>query len=189
MLEILIVVLVIAADQATKAIAAKILPTLVDSTYPLWEGVFHFTYVENRGAAFGMLQNKRIVFLVITSISIVLMIWLLISQRKRKPAAMPVLARAGIALILAGAVGNMIDRIWLGYVRDMLSFTLINFAVFNIADSAVCIGAALTGISLLFTKKGKEYFDSIDGERKKKKRNGGKDSADRESGNGDSGRG
>ena len=113
MLEILIVVLVIAADQATKAIAAKILPTLADSTYPLWEGVFHFTYVENRGAAFGMLQNKRIVFLVITSISIVLMIWLLISQRKRKPAAMPVLARAGIALILAGAVGNMIDRIWL----------------------------------------------------------------------------
>ena len=142
MLEILIVVLVIAADQATKAIAAKILPTLADSTYPLWEGVFHFTYVENRGAAFGMLQNKRIVFLVITSISIVLMIWLLISQRKRKPAAMPVLARAGIALILAGAVGNMIDRIWLGYVRDMLSFTLINFAKVAKSDEAARLAMA-----------------------------------------------
>ena len=165
MLEILIVVLVIAADQATKAIAAKILPTLADSTYPLWEGVFHFTYVENRGAAFGMLQNKRIVFLVITSISIVLMIWLLISQRKRKPAAMPVLARAGIALILAGAVGNMIDRIWLGYVRDMLSFTLINFAVFNVADAAISVGGVLLVIDVLFCKKGKAVLAELDGKK------------------------
>ena len=69
--------------------------------------------------------------------------------------------RISLALIFAGALGNFIDRVALGYVRDMLYFKLIDFPVFNVADSAICIGAAILIIDVLFFK-GKTFIDSLD---------------------------
>ncbi|MBQ3108964.1 MAG: signal peptidase II [Clostridia bacterium] len=166
MLETIIIVLALVLDQITKILSVNILPTLPGGTFPLWEDVFHFTYAENRGAAFGMLQGQMWLFYIITALACVLIIYCMIRFRKR----LHPLIRICLSLIVAGALGNLIDRVFLGYVRDMLDFRLINFAIFNVADSAVVVGAILLVIDLLFLKKGKALADDIEKyfERKKK---------------------
>ena len=108
-------------------------------TYPLWQDVFHLTYTENRGAAFGMLQGGRWFFIVATVVVCGGVIWFLYKDRKR----MHLLMKISLALILGGALGNFIDRVWLGYVRDMFSAVIFNFAIFNVADMALSIGCGL----------------------------------------------
>ena len=135
-INILIIVLCIAADQLTKICAAANLKDI--STLPIIENIFHFTYVENRGAAFGMLADNRWVFLILSSLTIIcLIVFMFVSKPKCK------MERVGLALILAGGIGNMIDRVFLGYVIDFIDFYSIWNYVFNIADSCVCIGVAL----------------------------------------------
>ncbi|MEE0682724.1 MAG: signal peptidase II [Candidatus Gastranaerophilaceae bacterium] len=163
MLEILLTLLIVAFDQLSKAAAAHWLPMLENSSLPIIEGIFHFTYVENRGAAFGIFQNARWVFIVVTVLACVGIILMLVFSRKKKAYPMPMLLRIALVLILAGAIGNFIDRVFLGYVRDMLDFALIRFAVFNVADSAICVGAVLAVISLFITKAGRSYLDHMDG--------------------------
>ena len=70
-----------------------------------------------------------------------------------------------LALIVAGALGNFIDRLFLGYVRDMFYFSLINFAVFNVADAAISVGGVLLVIDVLFCKKGKAALAELDGKK------------------------
>ena len=158
MLEILTVVIALALDQASKALAASLLPGLPGGSYPLWPGVFHFTYAQNRGAAFSFLSGQRWLLLAVTTLACGLLIWTLIKWRKE----LHPLLRFSLALILAGALGNLIDRAVLGYVRDMLDFTLINFAIFNVADSAVCVGGFLLCLDLLFLKKGKALVQRLE---------------------------
>ncbi|HMM31963.1 MAG TPA: signal peptidase II [Clostridia bacterium] len=153
MLEIIIVLLAVALDQAVKAFAAGWLTTLPNNSYPLLEGVFHLTYVENRGAAFGMLQNARWFFIAITIVACCAIVYWLCKNHKK----LHTLMRVSLALILAGALGNLIDRIFLTYVRDMFYFVLVNFAVFNVADSAVTVGTALLILDVLFFK-GKAFL-------------------------------
>lgn len=153
MLEIIIVLLVVALDQAFKAVCAGWLTSLPGNTYPLWQDVFHLTYVENRGAAFGMLQNARWFFIAVTILACAGIVYWLIKNHKNLHGLM----RVSLALILAGALGNLIDRVFLTYVRDMFHFTLINFAVFNVADSAVTVGTVFLLLDLLFFK-GKKYL-------------------------------
>ncbi len=153
MLEIIIFVLVVALDQITKAVFTSWLSTLPNKTFPLIEGVFSFSYVENRGAAFGMLQNMRVLFLIATLLVCGGMVYILIRERGK----MHLLMRVSLALILAGAVGNFIDRALLGYVRDMFYFELINFAVFNVADAAISVGATALILDILFFK-GRKYL-------------------------------
>ncbi len=153
MLEIIIIAVLIALDQAFKAICANWLTTLPGNTYPLWKDVFHLTYTENRGAAFGMLQNARWLFIVVTVLACAAIAYWLIKKRK----GLHMLMRVSLSLILAGALGNLIDRVLLTYVRDMFSFVLVNFAIFNVADSAVTVGTVLLIFDLLFYK-GKKYL-------------------------------
>lgn len=169
MLEILLTLLIVAFDQFSKVAAAHWLPMLENSSLPIIEGVFHFTYVENRGAAFGIFQNARWVFIIITVLACVGIILLLISSHKKKAYPMPMLLKIALVFILAGAIGNFIDRVFLGYVRDMLDFTLIRFAVFNVADSTICVGAVLAVISLFITKAGRSYLDHMDSKLFKRK--------------------
>lgn len=164
MLEIIVALFFIGLDQASKSICASWLPTLPQSTYPLIDGVFSLTYVENRGAAFGMLQNARWLFLIITIAMCAVMIFFLVKEHHR----LHTLMRFALALVIAGAVGNFIDRAALGYVRDMLYFALIDFPVFNVADSAVCVGAGLLLLDLLFFK-GKTLFSEMEAEGKARK--------------------
>ncbi len=157
MLETIIVAFFLAADQITKYLSELYLSPL-GSTYPLWDGVFHFTSAHNTGAAFGILAGAQVFFLVATSICCAVIVYVLVKHRPK----LHLLIRIALALVLAGAIGNFIDRMLFGYVRDMLDFRLINFAIFNVADSAVCIGVGLLLLDLLFLPKGKALMNELD---------------------------
>ncbi len=129
-------------DQITKYLTIFYLKPI--DTLPLVEDVLHLTYVENTGAAFGMMKDARWVFMVVSTLAIV---GILVYLFWKKPASkMECLA---LSLIVGGGIGNMIDRTLLGYVVDMIDFRLINFAVFNVADSFVCVGAGLMILHLI----------------------------------------
>lgn len=140
---------VIIIDQVTKWLCVAFLKEA--ESVPLIRGFLHLTYVENRGAAFGSFSEHRWVFMVFSTIAIVgVTVYLLKFCENDR------LLRCSLALIIGGGIGNMIDRIASGYVVDFIDFTLINFAVFNIADCFVTVGAVLLAISLLlplFKKK------------------------------------
>ena len=129
-------------DQLTKLLAVKFLKEI--DTLPIIKDVLHLTYAENRGAAFGMLANNRWVFLIISTVAILAMIGYLFSGLSEGK-----LAGISLAMLISGGIGNMIDRISLGYVVDFIDFRLINFAIFNGADSFVCVGAGLLILSLV----------------------------------------
>ncbi|MEG1559490.1 MAG: signal peptidase II [Clostridia bacterium] len=143
--------LVLVIDQISKLLCANWLPTLTNSTYPIIQNVLHLTYVENSGAAFGLLQNAQLFFFIMTILLCSLIMWFLVNYYNK----LHTLLKISIILILAGALGNFIDRIGLGYVRDMIDFRLINFYVFNVADASLTIGVTLTIIDILFLKGGK----------------------------------
>ena len=143
MLEIVIVLLIVIADQLTKYLASIHLKQI--TTKELVKGVFNLTYVENSGAAFGILQNQRWIFIVLTVLICGGIIYFLATQ-----SSTDLMLRLSLAMILGGAIGNLIDRIRLGYVIDMLHFTLIDFPVFNIADSFVVVGTILLACYTLF---------------------------------------
>ena len=145
MLQVLIVICVILLDQGTKYMAQSYLKFMPYESLPVIKDVFHFTYAQNRGAAFSILQNQRWLFITVTIIAVIFIIYFLIKHPKEE-----MILKISLSLILAGAVGNLIDRIGYGYVIDFVDFRLINFAVFNVADSAVVIGSILLGYYLLF---------------------------------------
>lgn len=107
------------------------------------KGILDFIYVRNEGAAFGMLQGARVFFIVVTLAAVAAAIIYIIKARPASP-----LERTALAFISGGAIGNFIDRVVLGYVRDFISAAFIDFPVFNIADCFVCIGA---GLYILYT--------------------------------------
>ena len=133
----------IALDQLTKWLSVKYLAPI--ETLPIIKDVIHLTYVENRGAAFGMLANHRWVFIIISTVTIVFLLFILFSGRLSSNK----LYTVSVAMIISGGIGNMIDRTLLGYVVDFIDFRLINFAVFNGADSFVCVGAGILMLALV----------------------------------------
>lgn len=141
-INILIIVLCIAADQLTKICAAANLKEI--STLPIIENIFHFTYVENRGAAFGMLADHRWVFMILSVVGIAA-IFVYLTVTKPKSWWM----RLALCFIVGGGIGNMIDRIARGYVIDFIDCRFINFYVFNVADSFVCVGCAMFIIAVI----------------------------------------
>lgn len=134
------------ADRVVKNWAAGPLVTEHGGSLPLIQDVFHLTYAENRGAAFSMLQGKTWLLIVVTSIICLAGLYVLFFSRRR----LPVFPSIAIAIALGGALGNLYDRVVLGYVIDMLDFCLINFAVFNVADSCVNVGVVLLAIWMIF---------------------------------------
>ena len=141
----------IALDQLTKWLAVKFL--LPIDTVPIIKDALHLTYAENPGAAFGMLANNRWVFLIISTVAILAMAFYLFSGLSEGR-----LAGIALSMLIAGGIGNMIDRLALGYVVDFIDFRLIDFAIFNGADSFVCVGAGLLILALLrdIIREGKE---------------------------------
>ncbi|MDD5770910.1 MAG: signal peptidase II [Candidatus Omnitrophica bacterium] len=137
-----IVSIVVLLDQLTKTLAVKFLQ--LNTPFALIENFLYFTLVYNRGAAFGMLKNQLILFVAISFFAI-LFIFLHLKNRQS-----PVLLKIALSLIVSGAVGNLIDRLRFGYVIDFLDFRF--WPVFNLADSALTIGALLLSWELLFNK-------------------------------------
>lgn len=133
---ILVMCAVIALDQWTKLLAIHNLRQT--ATMPVIENILHFTYVENRGAAFGMLADHRWIFMLLSTVAIIaILVWLW----REKPKS--VWMRLAAAFIAGGGVGNMIDRVVRGYVVDFIDVRCIDFYVFNVADSFVCVGCAM----------------------------------------------
>lgn len=128
---------VILADQLTKLWTVRSL-VRVGASYKLIPGVLHFTYVQNRGAGMGLLADHRWVFMTVSCIAIAAILAFIVIKRPKDK-----LLLTSLALIAGGGAGNMIDRVALGYVVDMINVELIDFYVFNVADSAVCIGCGM----------------------------------------------
>ena len=139
---IAVIAAVIGLDQLTKWLTVVNLEEY--ESFPVWQDVFHFTYVKNTGMAFGMLKDHRWVFMVFSTIAIIALIIYLFRFRPESR-----WMQISMAMIIGGGIGNMIDRILLGYVIDFIDVTLINFAVFNIADSFVCVGAGIMIVCLV----------------------------------------
>ena len=132
---------VIALDQISKIL---VLNFLYEDQVELIPHILRFTYVENRGMAFGLLADHRWVFMLLSVIGIALIaayMWFYVKGT---------LGRVGLALVIGGGIGNMIDRVAYGFVVDFIDFCAFDFWVwvFNIADSAVCVGA---GLFILYT--------------------------------------
>ncbi len=133
------------ADQVTKYLAQQYLKG--KEAFPLIKGVFELHYLENRGAAFGILQNKGILFIIISLVFLaIISVFYVRLPKEKKFDSMRLL----MLLIAAGAAGNMIDRIFRGYVVDFLYFSLINFPIFNIADCYVTVSVFVFVLLILF---------------------------------------
>ncbi|OUQ66069.1 signal peptidase II [Eubacterium sp. An11] len=148
-------VFLILLDQVTKLLALQNLKG--QNPVTLIPDVFQLLYVENRGAAFGILQNRQWVFLIITVIVLAALVWALPKIPQERHFLPLTLC---LCFIGAGAVGNMIDRIFRGYVVDFFYFKLIDFPVFNVADIYVTTAAVILIVLIVFLYK-EEDFDRI----------------------------
>lgn len=155
LLEALLLIVILSLDLVSKDYMAKFLQG--KSSYPFINGFMDFVFVKNYGASFGILNGQTTLLTVFVSIALVLLLFAWIYMREQSVAT-----RLSMVFLLVGGVGNLVDRIMLGYVRDFLHFTFFEFPVFNVADVFVVIGAFLLAISLIVSiiieakNKGKE---------------------------------
>ena len=147
LLSVLSVAFLIGVDQFTKYLAVVHLRE--QPPVAIWPDVFELQYCENPGVAFSLLENKRWLFIPLTVVMMLLLIVVLL----RSPLCRHLVFRFSCALIVAGGLGNLIDRIFLGYVIDFFYFKLIDFPIFNFADCCVVVGAFLLMFYLLFIFK------------------------------------
>ena len=139
LISVIVIALAVIADQLSKQLVVHFLDRA--EPFDIIPGFFRFSYVENRGAAFGMLDEHRWVFMIVSTVAIIA---LLIYMFKFAPADK--LLRIGLSLVIGGGIGNMIDRSAYGYVVDFLDFCAFPklwMWVFNVADACVCVGAGL----------------------------------------------
>lgn len=137
----------VALDQWTKALTVANIP--LHGQIPAIDGLFHLTYVQNTGAAFSSLEGQQWLFALIFLVFTLAIVYDLVKK------AMPFSSfeRFCVAAIYAGGLGNMIDRLRLGYVVDMVEVEFIRFAVFNVADAFITCGCVALMVSLVFFNK------------------------------------
>ena len=153
LLPLVFFALLVGIDQASKYLTLEVLKPI--GNVNIIENFFSLTYVENRGAAFGIMQGGKWIFVILT---IIVCIACVIYYSKLANENRLKIVRISIVLICSGAEGNMIDRLFRGYVVDMLNFYIFgyDFPIFNFADICVCVGAFLLIIGILFFDKSKE---------------------------------
>lgn len=132
---LIISVIVLFFDQLTKILALNKLP--LGTSTPVIKNVFHLTLVKNSGSAFGLFRDSTTIFIIITIVAVTFILRYLFFKKGH----LDIKVRIALFLILAGALGNLMDRLRFGYVIDFLDFRV--WPVFNIADSAITIGAIL----------------------------------------------
>lgn len=149
--------LLVGVDQWTKHLART---NLKDSEgISLIPGVFRLQYLENRGAAFGLLQNQRL-FFILTTVLVVMFLTYAYSKISKVSRFWPI--QYCIVVLAAGALGNFVDRLLFQYVTDFLYFELIDFPIFNLADCYVTIGAGIVLLLSAFCYK-EEDWDQLEG--------------------------
>lgn len=160
---LLISIILIFLDQFTKLLAVKHLKE--QNAFVILENVFELRYLENRGAAFGIMQGQKLFFIVFTSIALVGITWFYLKMipSDKKYFFLEIIS----ILLFSGAIGNLIDRIRLNYVIDFFYFKLIDFPIFNVADIYVTVAAfAMFGLGLFYYKD--EDYDLIFPSKKEK---------------------
>lgn len=148
------VILLILLDQFTKYLA--VVHLFQQEPIEIFPGVFELHFLKNKGAAFGIMQNQKYFFVVITSILVMLMIYLLVRIPETKK---NIILSLTIGLLISGAIGNLIDRIRLGYVIDFFYFKLIDFPIFNVADCYVVVAVIILMLLILFYYKDEEITE------------------------------
>ncbi len=162
LISTIVAVILVAVDQIVKNWAAE---TLVNGDITVIKDVLYLKYAENTGVAFSMFSDNRWILVGVTSLMLVVVLAFFLSGKTDGK-----LELLSLSLLLAGGVGNLIDRISLGYVIDYIDVRIINFAIFNIADICICVGAFLLCVAVYFSDKKKEAekkskekeFDEID---------------------------
>ena len=134
-------------DQLTKALVVQNIP--LHTAVPVLDGVFHLTYTQNTGAAFSMFQGMQWMFALIFLVFTGLVVWDMV----KKVMPFTQLERWLIVLIYAGGLGNMIDRVRMGYVVDMIEVEFMRFPVFNVADCFITCGCILLLAHLVLVNK------------------------------------
>lgn len=156
----IIFVLALIIDRATKQLAMSMLVGK-DAVNVIGE-VFQFVYTENAGAAFGIMQNQRIIFYIITALVVALIVYFVVKMPTDSH-----YTSLGVVLsfVLAGAIGNLIDRVIHHFVVDFIYFSPIDFPVFNVADIYVTLGCIAFVILVIFVYKDHD-FDFLDPKKK-----------------------
>lgn len=141
--DVILAVVLLAFDQITKYFA--ILKLKSSPAYVIIDGVLELQYLENRGSAFGMLQNQKffILFVGIVFLAVILFFLFRLPEKKKYN-----IVHILLTMIVAGGVGNMIDRFRFDYVVDFISFVLINYPIFNVADCYIVV--ATIGLFIIF---------------------------------------
>ena len=144
-------IILIFLDQLTKYFAVTNLKD--KDSYILADGIFELHYLENRGAAFGMLQDQKVFFVLVASIILAAIVYILFRMPYHKKY---IKLHACLVLIASGAIGNLIDRIRLNYVVDFFYFELIDFPIFNVADCYVTVSVFVFAALILWYYKEEE---------------------------------
>ena len=134
-------------DQWTKYLTVANIPLY--SRVPFWDGLFHFTYVQNTGAAFSSFEGQQWLFALIFVIFTGLIFW----EYRTKYMGFSKFERWCVAAIYGGGLGNMIDRVRMGYVVDMIETLFMDFPVFNVADCFITCGCVALMVSLICFNK------------------------------------
>lgn len=155
-----VVILLVAIDQLSKYLVLTGLKPV--GTMTVIDGFLQFRYVENTGAAFSMLSNNTTFLSVITSLIMIAILTVLFTGKIKDK-----FQCAALIIVVAGGIGNLIDRVARGFVVDFIEFTFVDYAVFNVADIFVTIGAVLLVISIIVeivreTKEKKGQSDADD---------------------------
>lgn len=150
-IDFLLAVVLLALDQYTKYLA--IIKLKDNPAFVLIDGVLELQYLENRGSAFGILQNQKFFILFVGLVFMTMVLFFLFKlPQKKKFCAIHIL----LSLIIAGGIGNMVDRIRFDYVVDFISFTLIDYPIFNVADCYIVCATIVLFILFLFVYKEKD---------------------------------
>lgn len=141
----IIAVILVAVDQIIKNWAAE---NLINGDITLINNVLYLKYAENTGVAFSMFSDNRWILVGVTAIMLIAVLAFFLSGKVTDKMML-----FSLSLLLAGGVGNLIDRISLGYVIDYIDFRIINFAIFNLADICICVGAFFLCVAVYFSDK------------------------------------
>lgn len=148
----LLSVLIVILDQLSKYVVEK---NNALHAVEIIKGFFRITYAKNTGMAWSMLSGQTGLLAIISAAAVILMIWYVLKEKHDR------LTQIALWMMIGGAAGNLIDRLFLGYVRDFLDFIIFgyDFPVFNIADSFLCVGVFILLIASLRDENGKNKAD------------------------------
>lgn len=143
-----ITALVFAADRLSKLWAFNALQNFPGGSFSLWPGVLHLTYAQNTGMAFSMFRDQRLILILIP---LLISAGIVIVQIRAR--TYPRFPRVLGWILLGGALGNLYDRVFFGFVVDFLEIKLFRFAIFNLADSFVCVAGVLLAGWMLWSDR------------------------------------